>query len=383
MAGRKYESIFNMDFKINPYERPGAKRPENPVELQRQITEAKRELDQMKAKIKAHRDAMNDASLKEFTKDIPQLTKKEKEKEKRFAKLRCRRTLKGHLAKVYAMNWAAKTNHLVSASQDGKLLVWDGLTTNKTHAIALRSSWVMTCAYQPRGDFVACGGLDNHLSVYPLRGREVQIKISRELQYHTGYLSCARFLDDSRVITSSGDMLCMMMEIETGKKLEEFHGHDGDVMSVTLSPTDPNVFVSGAIDNEAKLWDIRLAKCVQTFQGHDSDVNSVCYFPSGNAFGTASDDGTCKLFDLRADRELMTYSMESILCGITSVAFSASGRYLFAGYDDYNVIAWDTLRGEFVYKIDAHNNRVSCMQLSHDGKALCTGSWDSTMKIWA
>ena len=55
--------------------------------------------------------------------------------------------------------------NLVSASQDGKLIVWDGYTTNKVHAIPLRSSWVMTCAYAPSGNYVACGGLDNICSV--------------------------------------------------------------------------------------------------------------------------------------------------------------------------------------------------------------------------
>ena len=56
--------------------------------------------------------------------------------------------------------------NLVSASQDGKLIVWDSYSTNKVHAIPLRSSWVMTCAYAPSGSFVACGGLDNICSIY-------------------------------------------------------------------------------------------------------------------------------------------------------------------------------------------------------------------------
>ena len=40
---------------------------------------------------------------------------------------KARRTLKGHLAKIYAMHWAEDKVSLVSASQDGKLLVWDGM----------------------------------------------------------------------------------------------------------------------------------------------------------------------------------------------------------------------------------------------------------------
>lgn len=74
------------------------------------------------------------------------------------------------------------------------------------HAIPLRSSWVMTCAYAPSGSFVACGGLDNICSIYSLKTREGNVRVSRELPGHTGYLSCCRFLDDNQIVTSSGDM---------------------------------------------------------------------------------------------------------------------------------------------------------------------------------
>ena len=66
-------------------------------------------------------------------------------------KLRIRRTLRAHIAKIYALHWAQETStNLVSASQDGKLIVWDAQTTNKLQAVPLRSAWVMTCAYSPR-----------------------------------------------------------------------------------------------------------------------------------------------------------------------------------------------------------------------------------------
>ena len=97
--------------------------------------------------------------------------------------MKYRKVLKGHFAKIYAMHWCAtldedKKHHLVSASQDGKLIVWSTNTTNKVHAIPLRSSWVMTCAFSPTGDKVACGGLDNICSIYNLQSRESPIKVS-------------------------------------------------------------------------------------------------------------------------------------------------------------------------------------------------------------
>lgn len=144
--------------------------------------------------------------------------------------MRPRKTLKGHLAKIYAMHWAQDKRHLVSASQDGKLIVWDAYTTNKVHAIPLRSSWVMTCAYAPSGNYVACGGLDNICSIYSLRSREGSVKVARELSAHTGYLSCCRFLNDRQILTSSGDMTCMLWDVDAGVRVLEFNDHTGDVM---------------------------------------------------------------------------------------------------------------------------------------------------------
>lgn len=40
------------------------------------------------------------------------------------------------------------------------------------------------------------------------------------------------------------------------------------------------------------------------------------------------------------------YSHDNIICGITSVAFSRSGRLLLAGYDDFNCNIWDAMKGD-------------------------------------
>jgi len=161
-----------------------------------------------------------------------------------------RRALRGHLAKIYAMHWATDKRHLVSASQDGKLIVWDAYTTNKVHAIPLRSSWVMTCAYAPSGNLVACGGLDNICSIYNLKkegpgvgsaaGASSGSKGARELSAHSGYLSCCRFINDRQIVTSSGDMTCMLWDIEAGVRMTEFSDHTGDVMRYVVVSLVPN-----------------------------------------------------------------------------------------------------------------------------------------------
>jgi guanine nucleotide-binding protein G(I)/G(S)/G(T) subunit beta-1 len=298
--------------------------------------------------------------------------------------LRCRRMLKGHFGKIYALHWAGDSRQVVSASQDGKLIIWNSVSTHKLQAIPLRSSWVMTCAFeQAEGKFVACGGLDNLCSIYEINQPSV-IRPSKELAAHDGYLSCCRFIGPSEILTSSGDSTCILWDVERGESKLSFNDHSGDVMSVSVSPSDENVFVSGSCDSTAKVWDKRTGACTHTFTGHESDINSVQFFPDGLAFGTGSDDSSCRLFDLRSYLQVNEFGSEKILCGITSVAFSLSGRLMFAGYDDYNCYVWDTVcTKQQVAQLVGHENRVSSLGVCPSGQALCTGSWDTLLRVWA
>jgi WD40 repeat protein len=89
----------------------------------------------------------------------------------------------------------------------------------------------------------------------------------------------------------------------------------------------------------------------------------------------------CRLFDLRADKEVAVFTKDSIIFGVNSVDFSVSGRLLFAGYNDYTVNVWDTLKSQRVCLLYGHENKVSCLQISPDGCALSTGSWDFTLRV--
>lgn len=246
----------------------------------------------------------------------------------------------------------------------------------------------MTCAYSPSGQFVACGGLDNLCSIYRvnLRAEIGDVESPRvELAQHEGYLSCCRFISDDRILTSSGDSTCLLWDVEANSPIATFSEHSGDVMNISIfNGAEKGLFVSGSVDSTAKLWDYRDSRrCIKTFTGHDSDINAVDFFPGGQAFVTGSDDSSCRMYDLRSYRQVNSYISEQILCGITSVKFSISGRAMFAGYDDFKVQVWDTITGKQVQTIAAHDDRVSCLDISSDGQALCTGSWDTFLKIFA
>ncbi|CAK9803300.1 Guanine nucleotide-binding protein subunit beta-2 [Anthophora quadrimaculata] len=112
----------------------------------------------------------------------------------------------------------------------------------------------------------------------------------------------------------------------------------------------------------------------QTFFGHEADVNSVCYHPSGQAFVTASEDKTARLWDLRSDQQLATYKPPNSNPGFTSCGLSFSGRFIFCGSDDNSIHIWDTLKNQYNGALTGHENRVTSLSVAGNGMAVATCS---------
>ena len=301
--------------------------------------------------------------------------------------LKPRRILKGHFGKIYACQWASDNVHILSASQDGKLIYWNGITQNKVSSIPLRNSWVMCCSLEQSDNRLsACGGLDNICSVYDLEAGSS--KPTRELVGHTGYISSCSFVQKTKVLTSSGDSTCVLWDLTRSVPIQRFGGHTADIMCAAVTTSDSkNIFATASCDCSVMLWDIRTNKSIHSFVGYfTNDVNSVTFFPDSNAIGAGSEDCSSRIFDMRCWNQISCMSSPDILSAVQCTSFSRSGRLFITGYDDSSLRLWDVLSTKQtpIHKIsNAHESRVTCMSLNKEGTVLSTGSWDMTLKCWA
>lgn len=379
-------------------------------EVQEQIVEARQESRQLYSQINKVKGKIQDANLVEMSRNIAPLNS---------INLKPTSTLRGHNNKISDVRWSQDSRRILSASQDGFMLVWDACSGLKLNAIPLDSQWVLSCDISPGGSLVASAGLNNSCTVYRVsKENRVQQNIVSIFKGHTGYVSDLAFTDNSHIVTASGDMTCAFWDIPRAKRIREFAEHLGDVLALSMSPPESengtNVFASGGSDGYLYLWDVRSGGVVQTFFSSDSDINAVQFCRDGNALVSGSDDGVIRLFDLRSDCAIASYSLSDALhesqqaayrvkekshstpsrmssClsanyldnqGVVSLDFSGSGRLLYSCYTDFGCVVWDVLKAEIVGKLEGHSSRVSRVKSSPDGLAVCTGSWDSTMKIW-
>lgn len=358
-----------------------------PVTLQQKADAATRKIQQLSVSIYQTLASKKDASLATTARGTAVAPIRNN--------VKCRRTLKGHFGKITALDWSNDGSTIVSASQDGNLLLWDAVSTSKKQTVRLKSAYVMSVCMEKEGRFVASGGLDNACSVYRVGGD--QPKLATELVSHEGYLAdCTFFHSPAKMITASADATSLLWDVEKGQIIETFAEHKSNLTSVALIG-DGFSYLSSSTDKTIKLWDIRTPKhSVKTLTGHAGDVNGITVLPGGNSLASCSEDGTVRTWDLRAYGEVSSFGqlLEPSThdpfsdgdAGFTSIDASASGRLLFCGHSEGSVVAYDVFnptKDPAYVLANAHDEYVSCVGVSPTGDGLCTGSWDFNLKIFA
>ncbi len=128
-------------------------------------------------------------------------------------------------------------------------------------------------------------------------------------------------------------------------KLKTNHyGHTGYINAVTISP-DGSLCASGGKDGITMLWDLNDGKHLYSLEA-GSIINALCFSPNRYWLCAATESGI-KIWDLESKNLVDELNPQFVDVGknsqppqCISLAWSADGQVLFAGYTDNKIRVW-------------------------------------------
>ncbi len=160
-------------------------------------------------------------------------------------------------------------------------------------------------------------------------------------------------------------------------------GHRGAVNVAAFSPDGTHV-VTASDDGTARVWDLRAnPPSFVALEGHREDVHSAAFSPDGTHVVTASYDGTARVWDLRASPPSFV-ALEGHHGLVLSALFSPDGTHVVTTSYDKTARVWD-LRWERPTSValEGHQGAVNSASFSPDGTHVVTcASDDRTARVW-
>eukprot|EP01028_Stygiella_incarcerata_P014029 TRINITY_DN885_c0_g1_i1.p1 TRINITY_DN885_c0_g1~~TRINITY_DN885_c0_g1_i1.p1 ORF type:complete len:744 (-),score=214.84 TRINITY_DN885_c0_g1_i1:151-2382(-) len=162
------------------------------------------------------------------------------------------------------------------------------------------------------GQVLVTGGEDKRVSVWTI-GKPNAIM---SLAGHSSPVHSVMFdMNEEHVFAGSEGGSIRLWNLGEQKVVRTFSGaHRSSVTCMDIHPYC-DLFCSGSLDTNVRLWDTRKKQPLLTLKGHSGRVNCVCFSPDGRWISSGSDDGYLKLWDLTAGKLLMDLKVRPVTRG--------------------------------------------------------------------
>lgn len=306
-----------------------------------------------------------------------------------------RGVLKGHSGWVTCLATSPDNpDLLLSGSRDKSIIVWN-LTRDSENNYGVphrslrgHSHFIQDIVISSDGQFALSGSWDSTLRLWDLNYGTT----TRRFVGHTNDVLSVAFSSDNRQIVSGSRDKTIKLWNTLGecKYTIEDQGHTDWVSCVRFSPNNASpVIVSGAWDKTVKVWNLTNCKLRSNLTGHTGYINTVCVSPDGSLCASGGKDGSARLWDLNKGQSLYSLDGGDIIHALT---FSPT-RYWLCAATQSGIKIWDLEGKEIVAELNKSypdfqppNEYINPVPISlawsADGNTLFAGYTDNVIRVW-
>lgn len=291
--------------------------------------------------------------------------------------------LNGHGGPIYSCRFSTTGQHIASASFDRTVLLsntfgeeCDNFAELKGHKNA-----VLDVGWSKDDRTLYTASADHTVATWDVRS-------GSRIRKHEGHEGVVNTIDvhkrgNETIVSGADDATIGLWDPRT-KAAIDYMETEYAVTAVAISANGSQIF-SGGLDDEIKVWDVRKRQVVYTLPGHDGTVTSLAVSPDGSKLLSNGTDDHIHVWNIQPfapeDRRIAT--LDGAVHGneqhLIRSAWSGDGKQIASGSSDRNVILWDVMSGNLVYKLPGHKGVVTSCDLHPTQPIILSGSIDRTL----
>jgi serine/threonine protein kinase len=266
---------------------------------------------------------------------------------------------------------------LLSASDDGKLRLWDWKANRETLTLSASETAIRRAAFSAGGGRVVSGALDGTIRVWDWRAESEKLRIDSG---GGAVCSVAFSPDGTALLAGLFDGTIRLWEVETGREMKRLRASDDSPASAVFS-ADGERILSGSYDGTIRLWEVASGReLMRLGMENGARVASAAISPEGRRALSGGADRLVHLWSLESGREISVWGGHEDW--VSSVAFSPDGARALSAGRDKKVWLWDLKRGAPAERFEGHGESVARAVFSPDGLFAATAGKDGLICLW-
>jgi len=269
---------------------------------------------------------------------------------------------------------------LATCGDDHLLRIWDVKSLELLGRGVGHTDWVRAVVFVPPGSELVTAGQDGRILLWGLQRSQEGWNLSPPValdRWQEAIFVLAVCPAGQRLVAGGFEGKLVVFDLTAKKPLAPLQGPGRDLRVAQFSPSGDLLAVAGR-QGTIRLWKTNTWELLGDLAGHHRRVRALVFSPDGNQLASAGEDHRLIIWDVQTVTQVNQITLTT---PATAICWCGPNRLAIGSTD--NIIRLIQLPGgNTLAMLAGHTGTVSCLLWQAEADRLLSGSFDTTIRFW-